>query len=318
DGAEIVNWREIKTNIEKSENVKGVSATTYESVVLAGTRMTNYAVLRTTQDSEFRIQNSGRIGVAIGKELAEKSNLKIGDEAEIVKLENEFAPPSSKVFVKEIFQTGLYEYDATWIRVSPADFVRLKGQKDFSPTVLSVTVNDIYKANETADNIRRELNGNFKIVDWQAANQPLFAALNLERKVALAIISLIIFIAALNITTTLALLVNERRLDIAVLRTCGAKTRQLIFIFLIEGLFLGFLGIFSGVMFGLIGCFLGNYFKIINLPAEVYSLGYIPFRPEIENIALIIFTAFLLCLTATVYPAFRASRVKPLENLRQQ
>jgi lipoprotein-releasing system permease protein len=294
-------------------------------VAVAGMQMTNYAVLRAVQNSEFRIQNSefkvqdlGRIEIAIGKELAEKSDLKIGDEAEIVTLENEFAPQSSKVLVKEIFQTGLYEYDATWIRISPADFVRLKGQKDFSPTVLSVSVDDIYKANQVAGEIRRGLDGNIKVVDWQQANQPLFAALSLERKVALAIISLIIFIAALNITTTLALLVNERRLDIAVLRTCGAQTRQLIFIFFIEGLFLGFLGVFSGVIFGLIGCFLGNYFKIINLSAEVYSLGYIPFHPKIENITLIIFTAFLLCLAATVYPAYQASRVKPLENLRQQ
>ena len=77
------------------------------------------------------------------------------------------------------------------------------------------------------------LGENFKVVDWQEANRPLFAALSLERKVALAIISLIIFIAALNITTTLALLVNERRLDIAVLRTCGAQTRRLDFDFFV-------------------------------------------------------------------------------------
>jgi len=142
--------------------------------------------------------------------------------------------------------------------------------------------------------------------------------LSLERRVALAIISLIIFIAALNITTTLALLVNERRLDIAVLRTCGARARQLIFIFLIEGLLLGFVGIFGGAVLGLLGCVLGNHFRVVSISKEVYSLSYIPFRSDLETIALIIFVAFLLCLTATAYPAFKASRMKPLENLRQQ
>ncbi|MGI8788994.1 MAG: FtsX-like permease family protein, partial [Pyrinomonadaceae bacterium] len=143
-------------------------------------------------------------------------------------------------------------------------------------------------------------------------------ALSLEKRVVLMIISLIIFIAALNITTTLALLVNERRLDIAVLRTCGATTRNLIFIFTLEGLLLGFAGIFCGVVTGLLGCFIGNYFKLINLSKEVYSLNSIPFHPNFGSVLLIIFIAFFLCLAATIYPAFKASRIKPLENLRQQ
>ena len=330
DGAEIENWREIKANLEKLENVGEVSATTYESAVIIGTRATNYAVLRVVESRESRVESKialspdsrlstlDLIEISLGRELAEKADLKIGDEAEIILIENDFAPQTSKVSVKEIFQTGLYEYDSTWIRVSPEDFTRLKKIKNFAPTVLSVSVKDIYKAAEIAGEIRRGLNENFKIVDWQEANRPLFAALSLERKVVLAIISLIIFIAALNITTTLALLVNERRLDIAVLRTCGAKTRQLIFIFLLEGLLLGASGIFCGVILGLSGCFAGNYFKIINLPAEVYSLSYIPFRPGSDIILPIILIAFLLCLAATIYPAYKASRIKPLENLRQQ
>jgi lipoprotein-releasing system permease protein len=92
----------------------------------------------------------------------------------------------------------------------------------------------------------------------------------------------------------------------------------LIFIFLFEGLFLGFSGIFSGVVLGLFGCFLGNYFQIINISAEVYSLRYIPFHPQLSNVLVIILIAFLLCLAATVYPAFKASRIKPLESLRTQ
>lgn len=317
DGAAIENWQAIKTTLERLENVKEISATVYESAVIAGKETTNYAILRTVENSNIKHQNSEKIEISLGKELAEKTNLKIGDAAEIVLIENESAPKTAKVSVKEIFQTGLYEYDATWIRLSPENYVRLKEQI-FAPTSLNVSVKDIYQANETANEIRRNLNGSFKVVDWQEANRPLFAALSLERRVALAIISLIIFIAALNITTTLALLVNERRLDIAVLRTCGATAKNLVSIFLLEGLFLGFLGIFCGVVLGLLGCFAGNYFRVVNLSAEVYSLSYIPFHPMMENILLIIFIAFLLCLAATAYPAFKASRIKPLENLRRQ
>lgn len=324
DAAEIENWREIKSNLEQLKNVRAISATTYESAVIGGAQATSYAVLRAVENQESRIENKinsspgAKIEISIGKELAEKLNLKIGNAAEIIRLENESAPQAVKVSVKEIFQTGLYEYDSTWIRLSFEDFVALHSRQDFVPTVLSVSVEDIYRANETAEEIRKNLGGNFKVVDWQEANQPLFAALSLERKVALAIISLIIFIAALNITTTLALLVNERRLDIAVLKTCGARSQNLIFIFLLEGSFLGFSGIVFGVVLGLLGCFAGNYFRVVNLSAEVYSLNHIPFHPYLINILSIIFAAFLLCLAAIVYPAWKASRIKPLENLRRQ
>jgi len=326
DGAEISNWQTIKANLEKSKNIEAISPTTYESAVIAGAQATSYAVLRAIENRQPPEENKDQrpktedqlVEISLGKELAEKMNLKIGDWAEIITLENESAPTTRKVLVKEIFQTGLYEYDATWIRISTENFARLKTENNFTPTVLIVSLKDIYRANETADEIRQILGGGFKVVDWQEANRPLFAALSLERKVALAIISLIIFIAALNITTTLALLVGERRLDIAVLRTCGATAKSIIFIFLLEGLLLGIAGIFFGVVFGLLGCFLGNYFRIINLSAEVYSLHYIPFHPNTETILLIILIAVLLCLAATVYPAWRASRIKPLENLRQQ
>ncbi len=241
--------------------------------------------------------------------------MKIGDTAEISTLENQ---TPSRVRVAEIFRTGLYDYDAVWLYITPENFARLHKQTTFTPSVLSVSVKDIYRANETANLIRRNLGDKYRIIDWQEANQPLFAALSLERNVALAIIGLIIFIAALNITTTLALLVNERRLDIAILRTCGATGKSLMKIFLLEGSLIGAFGILFGVMFGLSGCFAANYFKLISLSAEIYSLNQITLAPDLLNILLIICAAFGLCAVATFFPARQASRIKPLENLRRQ
>ena len=335
DGGEIADWRAVKEAVENIESVVEVAPTTYASAVLSGETATSYAILR-VQSSKFKVQSQQGIEnqhpkpedrssaenspaeISVGARLAEKLNLKIGDKAEIVTLENQDAPRRTRLPVKEIFQTGIYEYDATWIYTSPETFAYLSDRKEFTPTILSVSVRDIFAANETANEIRALLGDDFKVVDWQEANQPLFAALSLERKAALAVISLIIFIAVLNVATTLALLVNERKFDIAILRTCGARARSLIAIFLLEGLFLGFIGIFFGVAFGLFGCFLGNRFKIVSLSAEVYSLNYIPFRPDAADVLLVISIAFVLCLIAAAYPAFRASRVKPLENLRTQ
>lgn len=332
DGAEISEWQKLKANLEKIENVNAVSATTYESALIAGQKSTSYSILRAVESREPKAErktepaldsrlssNLDPINVSIGAEVAEKTGLAVGDEAEIIFPGGDgFAPRSSRVLVREIFRTGLYDYDSTWIYVSFADFARLSGKSNFAPTVLSVSVGDIYAADETAGEIRQLSGEDFRAIDWQEANRPLFAALSLERKVSLAIISLIIFIAVLNITTTLALLVNERRLDIAILRTCGAGTRSLITIFLLEGLFLGGVGIVCGLCLGLMLCFAGNRFRLVSLPSDVYSLSHIPLRAQVSDVLLIAAIAFALSLAATVYPAFRAARIKPLENLRNQ
>lgn len=325
DGTEIHNWLEIKTTLLENRNITKVIPTAYESAILVSTNGTDYAILRTeNQEYEKENQNRGEIWnyelktISIGAELAAKTNLKPGDEAEIITIENDDTTKTTPVRVKDIFRTGLYEYDSTWIYIAPENYARLHGQKNFTPTILNVSVADIYKSDAEAEIIREILGENYRVIDWQEANRPLFAALSLERKVALAIIALIIFIAALNITTTLALLVNERRLDIAVLRTCGAKMRSLMAIFLYEGLYIAFSGIFLGVCSGLLGCFAGNYFRVVSIPAQVYSLNYIPLRPTAANVMLIVFIAFITCLLATIYPAFRASKIKPSENLRNQ
>ncbi len=341
ENAEIPDWRAAKQIVERLENVEQVSPTTYASAVIVGASATSYAILRVRENGVEGSGGNPRVSkgvfsnakcgmrnaesetadkseISIGARLAEKLDLKIGDRAEIVTIENQDQARRTAFRVGEIFQTGLYEYDSTWICISPETFAYLSDKKEFAPQILSVSVKDIYRARETAEEIGARLGGDFKIVDWQAANEPLFAALSLERKFAFAIISLIIFIAALNITATLALLVNERRFDIAILQTCGARAKSLILIFLFEGLLLAFTGIFSGVVLGLLACFAGNYFEVVSLSAEVYSLRSIPFHTNLASVALIIFTAFALCLIAAVYPAFKASRVKPLENLRAQ
>jgi lipoprotein-releasing system permease protein len=307
DGSEIKDYQQLRAILEKLENIRKVEATTFESALLVGEKSTAYCVLRVSENDSNQI--------AVGKELAEKTGLKVGGKAEIITSQNESAK-SSRVTVRETFQTGLYDYDSTWIYLSPNTFNYLFEKQTFSPTVLSVAITDIYKAQETAGLIRQNLSDEFKIIDWQEANLPLFTALSLERKVSLAIISLIIFIAVLNITTTLTLLVNERRLDIAILRTCGAKTRSLLTIFLLEGLLLGVIGIIFGVILGLSASLLVNYFQLIRLDSEVYALNQITLRPDFYDVWLIAAIAFMLSLLATFYPAWRAAKVKPLENLR--
>jgi lipoprotein-releasing system permease protein len=314
DGNEINDFLRLETKLETVENIKEISGTTYENSLIITDNYTSYAVLRAKEILQSAIRNPQFINVEIGAELAEKMRLKIGDEAEILLTSRK----TSRVKIANIFRTGLYEYDSTWIYLSFADSAKLKDRETSLPTILNVTVADIYDVKRTAESLRENLSDEYKIVDWQEANQPLFAALSLEKKIIFVVILLITLVASLNITTTLVLLVNERRSDIAILRTCGAKTKSLMLMFLIEGAFLGLCGIICGVLLGLILCGLSNYFNLISLNTEVYSLAAVSLNPNAFEILSVVLIAFILSISATIFPAWKAAKIKPLENLRLQ
>ena len=312
DGLPLKDYAKLIAEINDVDGIKAVSPTTYESAIIMGGKINSYAVLRV---AEFEPKTADRIEVKLGRELAEKTGLEIGDKTELIVTDNNSAK-NSTVYISEIFQTGLYEYDSTWIYLSPEGFTALFNRQKFLPTALSLTVTDIYIADDVAEKIRHKLGVDFKVIDWQEANQPLFAALSLEKKVSFAIISLIILIAVLNITTSLALLVNEKRHDIAILRTCGASTRSLLLIFILRGMFLGLSSTVLGVAVGLILSATGNYFRLIKLDSAIYLLDVIPFRISISELFSVVLMSLLLSFLATIYPAWRAAKIKPLENLR--
>jgi lipoprotein-releasing system permease protein len=183
---------------------------------------------------------------------------------------------------------------------------------------LSVETADIYRTSETAARIRSALGAEFSVVDWQEANRPLFAALALERKTVSLIVALIVVVAALNITTTLVLVVVERRAEIAILGALGASASSVSAIFVCEGAIIGALGSITGAALGLAACFVGDRYKLVSLPADVYSLSFVPFHPRAGEAALAVAVAFVICLVATIYPARRAARLRVADALRYE
>ena len=257
----------------------------------------------------------------IGSELATRTGLRVGDVAQIISGDAQLtplglAPRYRRLRVAGIFRSGLYEYDATWIYVSLPTAASLAGAAHGSASVISIEVADIYASNQTAARIREQMGAEFTTVDWQEANKPLFAALALERRMGLVVIGLIIFIATLNITATLVLVVVERRTDIAILTAMGARARNIMLIFMIEGACVGTIGAVAGVLLGLAACFVGDRYKLVSLPADVYSLSNVPFHTRAQDVLLSALVAFLLSLLATIYPARAAARVRPAEALR--
>ncbi len=306
NGNEIKDWEKLKVKIENIGNVVSVEAVNYKEAIVIGNGKISYCVVQARSDVNR---------TAIGKELAKKIEVSDGSTIELI-LFDENQIKKLEIQIDEIIQTELYNYDSTWIFVTPEVFGELLGKKQFSPNVLKVSVKDVYSSNETAEKIKNDLGEEFEILDWQKANQHLFNALALERKVTFLIVSLLVLIASMNITATLSLLVNERRLDIAVLKALGVRTKSLTLIFLFEAVMLATSGIIGGFILGLIACFTANRLELISLQKEIYTVSSISLRLLPFDIGLIIVSAFVLSLISAMYPAFHASRMKPAEILR--
>jgi lipoprotein-releasing system permease protein len=257
----------------------------------------------------------------IGAELAARTNLHVGDTATIISGESTLtplglAPRYRRVRVAGIFRSGLYEYDATWVYLSLDTAASFSGAPASAASIISVEVSDIYSVERVAARLREQLGAAYTTVTWQEANRPLFAALALERRMGLFILALIILIAALNITTTLVLMVVERRSDIAILSAMGAHARSIMLVFVIEGALIGMIGSGFGVTLGLIACLVGDHYKLVSLPADIYSISNVPFHTRAIDVALAAMVALVLSLLATVYPARAAARLRPAEALR--
>lgn len=257
----------------------------------------------------------------IGAELAARANLAVGDTATIISAATTLTPLGlspryRRVRIAGIFKSGLYEYDSIWVYLSLDTAASFAGATAPSASIISIELKDIYAADQIAAQLRHELGAAYTTITWQEANRPLFNALALERRMGLVIIALIILVASLNIMATLILVVVERRADIAILGAMGARARSIMLIFIIEGALIGMTGALSGILLGLLGCFIGDRYKLVSLPADVYSISNVPFHAHALDVLLAASVAFFLSLLATIYPARAAARFHPAEALR--
>jgi lipoprotein-releasing system permease protein len=339
DGQAMSNYTDVAAHIAGIEGVTSAAGTTYDGAVVVGPGGSAYAVLRGIDGSsrqpaeqlghsvisgsaaslfEGEKPNKTLPNVIVGAELATRTGLHAGAVAEIISagpsLSTSVATRHS-VRVAGIFRSGLFEYDSTWIYL-PLETAAAFAGGTHTATVISVQVSNIYSVKETSAKVRQALGGGYTVVDWQEANRPLFTALALERRIGVVIIALIILTAAMNITTTLILVVMERRRDIAVLGAMGANGRSIMAIFIIEGAIVGVAGALIGVSLGIIATLCANRYKLISLPADVYSISSVPLNLQLRDVLIAALVAFLLTVIATIYPARAASRVRPAEMFR--
>jgi lipoprotein-releasing system permease protein len=268
-------------------------------------------------------QADSPVPVVVGAELASRTGLsEVGDEGWVLtgaasNGAGGFEPRARRVRVVGLFRSGLYEYDSAWTYLSLDAVEGVVGARP-STAVVSIEAHDIYASDEVARRVRAALGAGWTTLDWREANRALFDALALERRIVALIIMLVTVVAALNITTTLALVVVERRADIAVLATLGARPFGVTLVFVIEGAIVGAFGALAGVGAGLAACAAAERFHLVRLPPDVYSIASVPLHPHGWDVLLAALAAFAVSLIATIYPALQASRVRPAEVLRYE
>lgn len=349
DGRPIENYAAVAQRLRQLDGVVSATATTYDGALVSA-KSPAYAVLRGierenvdqarawliegTIDPLFASGVTGeasRAGgsfttvphlnepavpqVVVGAELAKKIGVAVGDALEVLPFDGLANRRARRCQVAGIFRSGLFEYDSTWLYVSFDTASTFTGDQH-ATSVMSVQVRDPNKVKEVAARAHAALGNGYTTIDWQQANQPLFTALALERRMGVFIIGLIVAIAALNITTMLILVVVERRRDIAILSTLGATRSGVTLIFIIEGAIIGAIGAVAGVVLGLVLCWIGNHYKLISLPADVYSISNVPLNTNLRETVLAALIAFGLSVLATIYPARNAARLRPVEVLR--
>ncbi len=317
--------------------VETVSPVVYDMVLISGFSGNTGALLkgldfeREKKGADWlRKLEAGRIpaaggereGIMLGREVALKIGANVGDFVDVVTSSSTLSPlglmPKRKRFeVTGIFRTGLYEFDSSTALVLLGTAQKFLGQEGRAG-YLQIRLKDIFKAPQLAERIKTSLHGGAYVTTWMELNKSLFSALKLEKKILFLTITLIVFVAALNIIATLILMVMEKTRDIGILMAMGSTQADIRRIFFFQGALIGAVGTALGTGLGLLWCWLANTFELIKIPMDVYQISHVPFRMRPFDLALIIIVTLGISFVSTMFPARRASKIDPVVALKYE
>jgi lipoprotein-releasing system permease protein len=269
-------------------------------------------------------------GVAIGTRMAENLGLRLGDQISLFSPDGDVTPlgttPRVKAYpVVAIFEIGMSEYDASII------FMPLPESQLFFNMEGRVQSIEIYAQNPDAVDTLKPLvedaaQRQIYLADWRERNQTFFSALQVERNVMFMILTLIVLVAALNIISGLIMLVKDKGSDIAILRTMGASAGSIMRIFFMTGAAIGIVGTLAGVVLGVVVCLniesIRQFFSWVSgtmlFDPQLYFLSQLPAQMSLRETVSVVIMALTLSFLATIFPAWRASRLDPVQALRYE
>lgn len=259
-------------------------------------------------------------GIIVGSQLAKELGVDVGDWVTIMSLEARITPmgdmPRAKKFqIVGFFESGMPTADEyfTVIDIGVAQKVFKMGNKISG---LTLSVEERSKADTYKEKLKETIGFPYIITTWIDQNRNLFAMFKIEKFGLAVILTMIILIAAFNIISSLIMLVIEKNKDIAILKAMGAKDSSIRQIFMMQGIIIGLTGTVIGEILGLAICWVVSKFEIIEIPAGVYVGNRIPVHVEIWQISLIALISFLICFVVTIFPSRKASKLDPVQGLR--
>ncbi len=264
-------------------------------------------------------------GIIVGQELARSLRLYVGDEVNVVSPLGDLGPagpmPKSRPFrVAGIFYSGMYEYDMkyTYVVLQTAQRFLNVGNEISG---VEVKVADVEHAPDVAASLRHTLadagRDELRVQDWQEVNSTLFGALELERLAMFIFLGIAILVAGFCVFGTLTLMVQEKSGETGILKAMGARGRDVVSLFLLEGFLIGILGAALGLGLGYVACFAAEHFGIRMNP-EVYYIDKLPVHIDASEFGLVGLASVVVCVVATIFPAVLASEVRPVDALRYE
>ncbi len=271
-----------------------------------------------------------RSGVLIGHDMAFKLSVKQGDNITLTIAKGKATafgtlPTRRTFYIAGIFDVGMYEYDSSFV------FMPLAKAGDFFGYGERVSGLEVYAAapediGPLRNFIGKVIGADLRVFDWVERNHSFLNALRVERNVMFLILTLIILVAAFNIVSSMIMLVRSKNADIAVLRTMGASSGSIIRVFLMTGASIGTVGTMMGTLFGLLFCWnidsIKGFIEHLSgselFAAEIYFLSNLPAKTDPHDVLMVVLMALGLSFFASLYPAWRASRIAPAEALRYE
>jgi len=267
----------------------------------------------------LRVGPEERDGIVLGIDLAKTLNVEIGDVIHLVTPDQILGPfttmPRMRAFkVTGIFSLGLFEFDSEYALVDLAVAQRVFGREH--PDFMQVRLDDMFAATAVAADIQQRLGDQYATEDWAQMNKSLFSALWLEKLGLSIAVALVVIVGALNIISSLILMVMQKSRDIAILKTMGASARSVMVIFIAQGTAIGIVGTAIGGLGGVVLSWVLNYYKVVHIPIDVYQVAYVPFIVLLPDFLIVVVSAIGICFLSTIYPSRQAARLDPVQALR--
>ena len=344
-GGQLQGWPDVAETVRRVDGVAGATPYIQGQAMMVNGRHVSGGIIRgVLPDLEGQVSNlgekmvAGRVGdlkagdfsIILGRELATSLRVGVGDKVMMIIPQATVTPvgtlPRLRRFtVSGIFEVGMYEYDSALAVIHVADAARLY-RMDNTVSGVRLRLTDLFAAPRLATEIRDALPFGYRVVDWTQQHANFFRAVRMEKMVMSIILFLIVSVAAFNLVSTLVMMVTDKQGDVAILRTMGVSPGSVMAIFVVQGAVIGLVGTLAGVAGGValathidtVVPAIEQLFGVHFLAADVYYISELPSDMRWPDVIGIAGITFVLCLLATLYPAWRAARTDPAEALRYE